>query len=246
MRHAFIRKEKSTTPRSGCHCLPDPYFVVYHKSHSRNLPHIHAYGAIYHGCFRLFDSMPQELLAKWRQQLDDYMTMITSDNCLNNNHHAPHFGPTSLAGQFYLFSGVGECILRDVRFAQVVWDSLWFRDEKEYCLHAVAIMPNHVHVIVEPIANFRLSNIVRRWKSFTAYQINLLRGSQGTAVWLPETYDHIIRSDDAYRNQVNYVVRNPVSAGLSDWPWVWPKQELPAPVDDWPQMPGICQTDRRY
>lgn len=234
-----LKSEDQLMPRSKFHFLPDPFFGVYRCTECRYLPHIHAIGAIYHCCFRLADSMPMELLKQWRQQLDDYMTMITNGWCLANEHQAPSFDPASMAHHYYLSAGAGECILRDDRFAQVVWDSLWYRDKEEYYLHAVAIMPNHVHVIVEPKDNVKLSDIVRNWKSYTAHVINQLRDTPGQKVWLSETYDHIIRSKEEYRNQVNYVVRNPVRAGLHNWRWVWPAQELPAPMDDWPRMPDI-------
>lgn len=226
-------------PRSEFHYLPDPFFGVYRHSDWQHLPHVHAYGAIYSCCFRLIDSMPQELLREWRLQLDDYMAAITSDECLGINRHTPRYDQDSVAVQYYLSAGAGECILREDRFAQVVWNSLWFRDNEEYYLHAVAIMPNHVHVIVEPADGIMLSNVTRNWKSYTAHEINKLRATPGKKVWLSESYDHIIRNEDEYRNQVNYVVRNPVSAGLHNWQWVWPIQELPAPTDDWPRMPDI-------
>ena len=183
--------------------------------------------------------MPQELLREWRLQLDDYMAAITNDECLGINRHTPRYDHDSVAVQYYLSAGAGECILREDRFAQVVWNSLWFRDNEEYYLHAVAIMPNHVHVIVEPADGIMLSNVTRNWKSYTAHEINKLRATPGKKVWLSESYDHIIHNEDEYRNQVNYVVRNPVSAGLHNWQWVWPIQELPAPTDDWPRMPDI-------
>lgn len=226
-------------PRDQFHYPPDPYFWVYRYTDFRYLPHIHAIGAIYHCCFRLIDSMPRKLLKKWRQLFVEYMAMISSGWCCAGEHQAPAFDPSSMAFQYYMSAGLGACILSDDRFAQVVWDALWFRDNVEYYLHAVAIMPNHVHVIVEPMDNVKLTDIIRNWKSYTAHKINQLRATLGKKVWLEETYDHIIRNKKEYRNQVNYVVRNPVKAGLHNWQWVWPKQELPAPKDNWPHIPDI-------
>lgn len=123
-------------PRNDFHYLPDPYFGVYRNSHCRNLPHIHAYGAIYHCCFRLFDSMPQEQVKKWCRQLNDYMAMITSSEYLNNERRVPRFDPTSLAGQFYLHAGAGEYILRNEPFAQVMWTPFGFGTKSSItCMH---------------------------------------------------------------------------------------------------------------
>jgi len=44
------------------------------------------------------------------------------------------------------------------------------------------------------------------------------------ALWQPSFYDRRIRDLGEFESAVNYVVRNPVSAGLVDepeqWPWV--------------------------
>ncbi len=43
--------------------------------------------------------------------------------------------------------------------------------------------------------------------------------------WQNESYDHIIRNSAEYRNVINYVINNPVKAGLiddaSNWKWTY-------------------------
>src|SRR5690606_7648137 len=97
-----------------------------------------------------------------------------------------------------------------------------------YHLHAWVVMPNHVHVLIEPIANHSLSEIVQSWKSYTAKA--LLRHEAGgppalpeQRVWQPDYWDRFIRDERHYRATVDYIHQNPVKAGLcskaEDWPW---------------------------
>jgi hypothetical protein len=39
------------------------------------------------------------------------------------------------------------------------------------------------------------------------------------ALWQAEYFDHFIRDDDDLEHSIRYVLENPKSAGLSDWPW---------------------------
>jgi hypothetical protein len=89
-----------------------------------------------------------------------------------------------------------------------------------YRLHAWCIMPNHVHVVVEPFAGHELPEILHSWKSFTAKTANRLLGRTG-GFWQDEYYDHLIRDTEEYFHAIGYVLENPARAGLRDWPWVW-------------------------
>jgi REP element-mobilizing transposase RayT len=67
-------------------------------------------------------------------------------------------------------------------------------------------MPNHVHVLVEPLVNYRLDQILHSWKSFTAKQINAMTGWKGS-IWHRESFDHIIRSP-AYLARIEQYIRD--------------------------------------
>jgi len=68
----------------------------------------------------------------------------------------------------------------------------------------------------------------------SANRINEVLGRTGP-LWLDETYDHIIRDDEDYRNRAAYIWLNPFVEGLTDdpdlWPWFGDGQE---DVDDEP------------
>lgn len=56
----------------------------------------------------------------------------------------------------------------------------------------------------------RLSEVIRAFKSFSAREINLIRGMPGTPVWHRNYYDRIIRSDREFKNIQQYIIENPL------------------------------------
>ena len=90
----------------------------------------------------------------------------------------------------------------------------------KYALHAFVVMPNHVHVVLQP--TFRLPAVTQWLKSRTGRVANRMLGRAG-AFWLDESYDRVIRDSAELYKTIDYVHRNPVRAGLvehpEDWPW---------------------------
>ncbi len=73
-----------------------------------------------------------------------------------------------------------------------------------------------------------LHKIMQSLKRPTARQANLLLGREG-AFWQDESYDHVIRDNDEYIRIINYVLENPVKAGLAskwdEWQWNYCKPD---------------------
>jgi REP element-mobilizing transposase RayT len=101
-------------------------------------------------------------------------------------------------------------------------------------LHAVVIMPDHVHLLLSPLRDgegwpFALVDILQCLKSATAHRINKLLRHSGP-VWEEESFDHILRSDESLREKCEYIRQNPVKAGLvrwpEDYPWLWVNPEF--------------------
>ena len=108
--------------------------------------------------------------------------------------------------------------MREPQLAEIVQNALKHFNGERYELVAWAVMPNHVHAIFRPFSGYELPEIVHSWKSFTSKQINRRLDRQG-ALWMDEYYDHLIRDEDDFRNQVDYVLANPEKADLQEWPW---------------------------
>ena len=101
-------------------------------------------------------------------------------------------------------------------------------------LYAACVMPDHVHILIEPAIKeedstgsavfFSLTEILHGLKSFTAHEINKLREKRGQ-IWEKESHDRLIRSEQDLREKFLYISRNPWDAGVAkaneDYPWVW-------------------------
>ena len=100
------------------------------------------------------------------------------------------------------------------------------RERYFYDLRAWVIMPNHVHVLLEP--KVPLSIITRWLKGSTARQANEILGRTGNTFWQNESFDHWVRNDEELNRIVRYIEYNPVTAGLVKTPedWAWSSARL--------------------
>ncbi len=181
--------------------------------HSRGyLPHLDAPGLVQFVTFRLADSVPQELIQSWRQEL-----------ALEGNKEASRSKRTALQRRVerYIDAGHGACHLSNPMVAEIVRDSLLFFNEKRYRILAWCVMPNHVHVLLEMTsAEHDLAGFVQSWKSYSARRINRLLGLSGP-LWMPDYFDRYVRDSNHLAACLRYIRENPVKAGLvaraEDW-----------------------------
>ena len=96
-------------------------------------------------------------------------------------------------------------------------------------LHGIVVMPDHVHLILTPLSDesgetFRLDKIMQGIKGVSARRVNLLLHGEGS-LWLGESFDHMLRTDESAEAKVEYIVQNPVRKGLvktpAEYPWLW-------------------------
>jgi hypothetical protein len=191
------------------------------KKHGRRLPHWTSEGAMYHVVFRLADSLPREVVLRIAHQRDEML----ADPKLNSHERAHLEYLLSEEIDQFLDAGSGSCLMRDAAVAEIVANAVTHFDTVRYDLHAWCVMPNHVHLVVKPFSGIGLPKIMHGIKSFSANAINRHLGQHGT-VWQKESYDHIIRNEEEYFNQLAYVANNPIKARLKDWRWVY--RRLPA------------------
>jgi putative transposase len=117
--------------------------------------------------------------------------------------------------------GVGPHWLRDPRVAAVVAEALVHGDRVRHAYRLVAwvIMPNHVHVVWQPLQE--LPEIFRWVKTATAVRANRILGVSGAPFWQREYFDRWVRSEKELMAAIRYVERNPVTAGLAAAPEQW-------------------------
>ena len=73
-------------------------------------------------------------------------------------------------------------------------------------------MPNHIHLIIYKLKK-PLYKIMQVLKGFTAHEINKTVNRKGK-FWHAESYDNVVRSRNELHNKIQYVLNNPVKAGL--------------------------------
>ena len=112
------------------------------------------------------------------------------------------------------------CVLAVPEIAEIVQNALLHFDGQRYHLSAWCIMPNHVHLIVTPIGEYTLSQILHSWKSFSANKINEFLKRKGS-LWKRESFDHLIRSVDHWEAFILYIEENPVKANLCRSKYDW-------------------------
>jgi len=96
-------------------------------------------------------------------------------------------------------------------------------------MHAVVVMPEHVHILMTPLRDqngwpIPLAKILQLIKGVSARRINQLLGSEGP-LWQDESFDHVLRSEESFEDKVEYIRQNPVRRRLAqtpeDYPWLW-------------------------
>ena len=94
------------------------------------------------------------------------------------------------------------------------------QDEGAWGVYAYCIMPDHVHLIVNPGPK-GLACAVRLFKGRIAAWWR--RSGDGQPLWQTSFFDHRIRSCEGFQDKCEYVFQNPVRAGLvaraKDYPW---------------------------
>jgi REP element-mobilizing transposase RayT len=89
-------------------------------------------------------------------------------------------------------------------------------------------MPDHVHLILCPVPcgneYFSIPEIMKTIKSESAHRINQVLSRTGR-VWQDESFDHLLRRSESLDAKTDYIIENPVRAGLvrvpSEYRWVW-------------------------
>jgi REP element-mobilizing transposase RayT len=120
----------------------------------------------------------------------------------------------------YVDSGYGSCLLRDERIVTILRDSLLFHNNIKYILHAWVIMPNHAHILAQPLKSVHLAKLIHSIKSYSAQKANKVLSRKGK-FWQHDFFDRYIRNARHFSAVVRYIHNNPVKAGLCARPEEW-------------------------
>ncbi len=110
--------------------------------------------------------------------------------------------------------GSGPFYLRQPAIAEMIVEAIQYNAHtlEHYALHAFAVMPNHVHVLVTPA--MALPKLTKSLKGITAKRANAMLALTGRPFWQEESYDHLVRNEREFESIRTYIENNPVRAGL--------------------------------
>ena len=184
--------------------------------HSRGyMPHFSSAYVIQHVTYHLADSVSAEV----RARLEDELRLVPARQQDAERRHRI---------EAWLDAGHGCCLLREPVAARLVQDAFLFFDGERYRLLAWVVMPNHVHVLFQPLQGWTMAKIVASWKSYTGRRLAPMLPPAPSQVpvrrvWQREYWDRFIRNEPHFDAAREYIHNNPVKAGLvarsEDWEW---------------------------
>jgi putative transposase len=126
-------------------------------------------------------------------------------------------------------------LLQSDRMAGLFIDVLLhYRKMNKYQLHEFVVMPDHIHVLLTPIAPITLEKTVQFVKGGFSYRARKDLGFGGE-IWQNSFYDRRVRDAQEYRNFRQYIYMNPTRRGLVALPEEFPFSSARLDLDDAPQ-----------
>ncbi len=106
--------------------------------------------------------------------------------------------------------------------AMIVLNAIhWLHAADRVIVDAAVVMPDHLHLVGQ-LGESTLAKVMHTLKSYSAYRLSV--AGVETPVWQKGYHDHGLREDEDYRVRVQYVLQNPIRAGLAprveDYPFV--------------------------
>ncbi len=166
-------------------------------------------------------------------------TFVEAESAEGNKYsrrRLPHFEEPWAIYAVTIGTKLRHCLSPDAR--TMVLDALRHFHNKRYELFAACVMPDHVHLLIQPwpkendskgnVVFWPLNELLHSIKSFSTHQINKLEGKTGV-VWEKERFDRYVRSDRDLQEKFHYILRNPWDTGVAgqneDYSWVWTQED---------------------
>ena len=162
------------------------------------LPHFDSGEMVQFITFRLYDSVPEDVVTQWKAELN-----------WQRNSAADSKETIELQKRIevYADAGHGQCFLKDKRIRLLVEDTLLHFDQQRYELFKWCIMPNHVHLLCRIYPGRNLEKTVHSWKSFSSHKANKMLKRTGK-FWMLDYYDRYIRDQNHFTKTVEYIKNN--------------------------------------
>ncbi len=99
-----------------------------------------------------------------------------------------------------------------------------YQNNLKFELIAFVILPDHLHLIINP-ENSDLSNIMQRIKLSFSKKLRYISVRSGM-VWQKRFWDHVIRDRDDMNRHIDYIHYNPVKHGYVNSPFDWKESSI--------------------
>lgn len=194
----------------------------------RNLPHLRLGKATYFVTFRLADSIPKCIAQQWLEERYQWFKQHGIDPAWKDNdlkrwtkaYHAislrerEDFEKKQRRRFFIeLDKSHGSCLL--AKYHGLVGEALEFFHGKRVWCGDYVVMPNHVHIIVQPFPGVELEQWLYSVKRYASNIIvkqdpSRVRESMRKGnLWQKESFDRIVRDADELARTRRYIEANP-------------------------------------
>ncbi len=183
----------------------------------RHLPHLYFNEGIYFVTYRLADSLPSKKyeltnnvsrqwdFQKFKEHFNDYDLLLDK-------------------------ASFGSNYLRIKNIADICASSILHYNNSELKVICYCVMSNHIHLLFKLMPENRgISKLMQSIKGYSSRECNKELKRKGT-FWQNESYDRWLRDENEYRYTINYILNNPVKAGIitdwKDWKYTWYNKEF--------------------
>ncbi|HSS97953.1 MAG TPA: transposase, partial [Terriglobales bacterium] len=128
-------------------------------------------------------------------------------------------------------------LFRCERTAKLFLDTMFgYRDREIFQLYEFVVMPDHIHLILEPKTTVALERAMQFIKGGYSHRYMKETGSRAE-IWERGFTNHRIRDWNDHANHKRYIHQNPVRAGLVQSPVDYPYSSAQSgfPIDAAPQ-----------
>lgn len=169
----------------------------------RNLPHWQPEEAQFFITFRLAASLPTQVIEQLKTEQKELENSDLSPTQMQRrvfSKYEKHLDGTS----------IGPTWLENKKIAEIVCESIHYRDKEIYDLYAYCIMPNHVHLVFKLIRKKEqqptrpVTKVLQKLKRYTALECNKILNRKGQ-FWQYESFDRVIRANNELEHNQVYI-----------------------------------------
>lgn len=186
----------------------------YKEFFQRKLPHLQPEGCILAITIRYRFDLPNDVLMmlhKMKKEYNEIKKNLQQEEYINFKDYSYEMYDDYL-------SKYNSCKINLLQpeYLSKIKENLHEWQDKKYFLYAYCVMPNHVHILLRPLTDengsfYALSGIIHTFKRRTSGFFAKLPHYR-SPFWQNEYYDHAIRDERDFSNQLQYILNNPVKA----------------------------------